>query len=59
MLKKIRPQPIFGYGGRAFDLQPRLRSEIAGTYLGDTLELALNAVKVLLKTRQKQAVQQA
>jgi methanogenic corrinoid protein MtbC1 len=51
LLKKIRPAPIFGYGGRAFDLQPELRKEIPGNYLGSTLEKALNTIKTLLKGR--------
>jgi MerR family transcriptional regulator, light-induced transcriptional regulator len=53
MLKKVRPTPIFGYGGRAFDTKPELRKEIAGTYLGGTFESALDTVKSLLKNRQK------
>ncbi|MBE0698550.1 MAG: cobalamin B12-binding domain-containing protein [Anaerolineaceae bacterium] len=53
LLKKTRPTPIFGYGGRAFDLQPELRKEISGTYLGNSLEIARDTVKSLLKTYQK------
>jgi MerR family transcriptional regulator, light-induced transcriptional regulator len=56
LLKKTRPLPIFAYGGRAFDLQPELRKEIPGNYLGNTLETALDTIKNLLKTRQKAAV---
>jgi methanogenic corrinoid protein MtbC1 len=55
LLKKNRAAPVFGYGGRAFDLQPELRKEINGIYLGNTLEAALDSIKSLLKTRQKQA----
>lgn len=53
LLEQTRPTPSFGYGGRAFDLQPNLRSEIPGIYLGDTLEAALITVKELLKSRPK------
>jgi len=53
MLQKTRPTPIFAYGGRAFDLHTELRSEIPGTYLGDTLQNAVDSVKALLKVRQK------
>lgn len=53
LLKKVRPLPIFGYGGRAFDLHPELRKEIAGNYLGDTLAGAVENIKNLLKLRQK------
>lgn len=53
LLKKVHPMPIFGYGGRAFDLQAELRQEIAGTYLGGTFESVLENIENLLKTRQK------
>jgi MerR family transcriptional regulator, light-induced transcriptional regulator len=51
LLKKARPAPIFGYGGRAFDLQPELCKEIAGNYLGNNFEVALDNIKNLLKAR--------
>jgi methanogenic corrinoid protein MtbC1 len=53
MLKKIKTAPIFGYGGRAFDIKPELRKEIGGTYLGSTFDSALETVLSLLKNRQK------
>jgi len=55
LLQKTRPVPIFGYGGRAFDLEPRLRQEIPGSYLGGTLQEALDTARALLKARQKSA----
>lgn len=54
LLQKSRPAPAFGYGGMAFDIKPSLRNEIPGTYLGPTLEMAVNSVKGLLKTHGKQ-----
>jgi MerR family transcriptional regulator, light-induced transcriptional regulator len=51
LLKKTRAAPIFGYGGRAFDLQPELRKEILGNYLGNNFESALDNIKTLLKAR--------
>jgi methanogenic corrinoid protein MtbC1 len=51
LLKKNRPIPLFGYGGRAFDLNPELREKIQGLYLGETLELALENTRQLLKSR--------
>lgn len=51
MLNKLKPSPIFGYGGRAFDLQPGLRDEVPGNYLGSTLELAIDSIHNLLKNR--------
>lgn len=53
LLKKTRPTPVFGYGGLAFDLDPKLRKEIPGNFLGSSLQEALDTVKTLLKTRQK------
>jgi methanogenic corrinoid protein MtbC1 len=56
MLHKLRPAPLFGYGGRAFDLYPNLRQQIAGNYLGGTLEEAINNVRGMLKTRTRSLV---
>lgn len=55
MLQQIRPKPIFGYGGRAFDLHPVLCSEVPGNYLGRTLDAALQNTKGLLKARSTSA----
>lgn len=54
LLNRARPSPVFGYGGLAFDLHPELRSEIPGTYLGGTLEMAIKTIKGLLKASPKQ-----
>lgn len=48
MLKKKRSDAIFAYGGRAFDLQPRLVEETPGVYLGKSLDSALETVKSLI-----------
>lgn len=56
MLSQLRPTPLFGYGGRAFDLSPKLRQQVEGNYLGGTLEEALNSVRGMLKTRTRSAV---
>jgi MerR family transcriptional regulator, light-induced transcriptional regulator len=45
------PVPLFGYGGRAFDLEPELRSEVRGYYLGQDPRDALNFVNNLMKDR--------
>lgn len=55
MLKKIKPAPSFGYGGRAFDYNPAMRTEIPGIYLGSTFAEALNSVKTELKARPRTA----
>lgn len=36
-LSKIKPKPIFGYGGQAFIFKPSLRNLIPGVYLGDSV----------------------
>jgi MerR family transcriptional regulator, light-induced transcriptional regulator len=55
LLKKTRPNPIFGYGGRAFDLKPELCDEISGEYLGSSLETAVDTIKALLKNQRIKA----
>jgi len=42
------PRPIIGYGGRAFNLRPELRDEIAGIYLGATAMEAVESISDLL-----------
>lgn len=36
-LGRIKPKPIFGYGGQAFITKPSLRDVVAGSYLGDSV----------------------
>jgi hypothetical protein len=45
------PRPIIGYGGRAFNLRPELRDEIAGVYLGATAAEAVESIGDLLAER--------
>lgn len=47
-LQKMRQAPLFGYGGRAFDLDPSLTRQVPGIYLGNTLEKAIRTIKELL-----------
>ncbi|BAJ63383.1 MULTISPECIES: MerR family transcriptional regulator [Anaerolinea] len=47
-LAKLRRPPLFGYGGRGFDNHPEIRQKVAGIYLGNTLEKALEKVNELL-----------
>ncbi|MGL4648665.1 MAG: MerR family transcriptional regulator [Caldilineaceae bacterium] len=42
------PRPIIGYGGRIFIRQPDLRSQIAGVYLGDSAQEAVDTVGTML-----------
>ncbi len=45
--------PLFGYGGRAFDLHPELIKKVPGNYLGNTLKLAVTNIRNLLQARVK------
>lgn len=42
------PHPVLGFGGRAFVHHPELRDRIAGVYLGDTAQEAVDQVRALL-----------
>jgi methanogenic corrinoid protein MtbC1 len=48
-LNRLRPPVLLGYGGRAFDLQPVLRSKVGGNYLGSTLPDSLATIKSMLQ----------
>ncbi len=41
-LNRLPKPPMFGYGGRIFNLKSNLRKSLDGTFLGETLESALN-----------------
>lgn len=47
-VNKIKPKPIFGYGGQAFVQKPTLRDKVPGIYLGDTIEESKELVEKLL-----------
>jgi methanogenic corrinoid protein MtbC1 len=47
-LRKVRPMPVYAYGGRAYDLNPQLAEQVPGQYLGNTFEKAVQKVKDLL-----------
>ncbi|MCB9140530.1 MAG: cobalamin B12-binding domain-containing protein [Caldilineaceae bacterium] len=42
------PRPIVGYGGRIFNVQPDLRNDIAGVFLGHTTREAVGIIGELL-----------
>jgi methanogenic corrinoid protein MtbC1/DNA-binding transcriptional MerR regulator len=46
-LAKLRPAPVFGFGGQAFVAHPGLKVGFPGIYLGDTLEQGMTAVQSL------------
>ena len=47
---RLAPRPKFGFGGRAFNLNPALRTAIPGVFLGETLVQACAAIRNLLAT---------
>lgn len=49
LLNRLRPAPIFAYGGRAFNLNLDLLRQINGIFLGESLEEALTNIASLLK----------
>jgi DNA-binding transcriptional MerR regulator len=51
LLNKLRPMPIFAYGGRAFDLHPKLRDEVEGTFLGENLDTTTENIADLFASR--------
>lgn len=57
-LSRLRPVPVFGYGGSAFNYEPDLLTLVPGVFLGKSLDDATETVKDLLKTekRTRQAV---
>ena len=42
-------RPLIGYGGRIFNRQPDLRSDVAGVYMGASAEEAVEVVNELLR----------
>lgn len=47
-LSRLRPAPIFGYGGFAFVYDPALRKRVPGIFLGETLAAAVEKTTSLL-----------
>lgn len=52
-VNRLRPTPLFGYGGSAFNYKPELRKQIAGIFLGETLDQAVEKVGELLSHTRK------
>jgi methanogenic corrinoid protein MtbC1 len=48
-LNKLRPTPVFAFGGRAFDFKPDLRKKIPGVYLGQAMDQAVTVIRGLLQ----------
>lgn len=52
-LEKTRSRPVFGYGGRVFNLKPAVRMGVPGVYLGETLDKALQNIPDELRRANK------
>ncbi len=48
-LSKIRPTPIFGFGGRVFNHHPDMRAKVTGVFLGENLLEAVKNIHQILK----------
>jgi methanogenic corrinoid protein MtbC1 len=48
-LSKIRPTPVFGYGGRIFNIHKDMRAKVQGIFLGENLLDAVKNIHQLLK----------
>jgi methanogenic corrinoid protein MtbC1 len=48
-LNKLKPKPLFGYGGAAFNIYPDIQGKVAGTFLGESLDMAVPKIIELLK----------
>jgi DNA-binding transcriptional MerR regulator/methylmalonyl-CoA mutase cobalamin-binding subunit len=44
-------QPVFAYGGPAFNDHPELRAEVPGVFLGDTLQSGMSSIERLMNER--------
>lgn len=47
-LARLRPRPLFGFGGRAFNHNPALRERLAGHFLGESVKAGLETIVRLL-----------
>ena len=50
---RLRPVPVFGYGGSAFNLEPDLLTQVPGIFLGKSLDDATEIVRDLLKPEKR------
>jgi MerR family transcriptional regulator, light-induced transcriptional regulator len=55
-LSKLKPTPILGFGGSAFNQQPDLVGKIKGKFLGFSLDSAVETVKEMLPKTGKSAI---
>ena len=51
LLEKLKPRPLFGFGGAAFTYNPELIENVTGVYLGRTFHESIVTVKGLVPMR--------
>ncbi|NPV77770.1 MAG: MerR family transcriptional regulator [Anaerolineae bacterium] len=54
-IKKVKPLPVFGFGGAAFRATTALKDHVEGVYLGDTLIEAVDSIHMLLPVNSRSA----
>ncbi len=52
-LSRLKPVPVFGYGGSAFNYDPQLLGLVPGVFLGKTLDEAVETVRDFLKPQKR------
>lgn len=53
MISSIKPKPIFGYGGAAFNRNPELISQTPGNYLGETISQSIKTVQAIFEGKKR------
>jgi methanogenic corrinoid protein MtbC1 len=53
MISSIKPKPIFGYGGAAFNRNPELISKTPGNYLGETISQSIKTVQAIFEGKKR------
>jgi len=53
LISGVKPKPIFGYGGAAFNRHPELISKTPGSYLGETISQSIKTVQAILEGKKR------
>lgn len=53
LISGVRPKPIFGYGGAAFNRNPELIKNTPGSYLGETISQSIKTVQAILEGKKR------
>jgi len=52
-INRLKPIPVFGYGGLAFNVEPGLRQEVQGVFLGESMDNALAKIDEILSSAKR------